>query len=194
MRPFFEQKIILASKSPRRAELLKGLGVDFEIRTKETDESFPEDMPVHQVAGYLSHKKAMDFLPEMGDDEWVLTADTVVISEGKILGKPKDLEDARQMLQQLSGKMHEVVTGITLQSKGQSITVQDTAKVFFKDLSGREIEFYVEHFKPLDKAGSYGIQEWIGYIAVAKIEGSFYTVMGLPVHEVYRLLSEISRS
>lgn len=194
MRPFFDQKIILASKSPRRAELLKGLGVDFEIRTKETDESFPDEMPVHEVAGYLSHKKALDFLQDMRDDEWLLTADTVVISEGRILGKPKDLGEAKQMLQQLSGKMHEVVTGITLQSKGQSITVQDTAKVFFKDLSGREIEYYVENFRPLDKAGSYGIQEWIGYIAIAKIEGSFYTVMGLPVHEVYRLLTEISRS
>lgn len=184
-----EKKLILASKSPRRYELLKGLGLDFEVRAKDTPEDFPADMPVEQVAGYLSEIKARAFTAEILDDEIVLTSDTVVILEGQILGKPANKQEAEEMLRSLSGKEHQVITGITLYSKDKTVTRQDMAKVTFKVLSDEEIDFYIDNFLPFDKAGAYGIQEWIGYIGVQKMEGSFYSVMGLPVHLVYEELS-----
>lgn len=183
-------KLILASKSPRRQELLKGLKLDFEVRTKETSEDYPQIMSAREVASYLSAKKAKAFLGDLSDNEIILTSDTVVILGGKVLGKPVDKENAAQMLRALSGKIHTVVTGITLLSNFKSITLQDEASVIFKPLSEDEIQFYINHFQPFDKAGAYGIQEWIGYIGVEKLEGSFYTVMGLPVHLVYQALMD----
>ncbi len=181
-------RLILASKSPRRNELLKGLGVDFTIKTKDTDESFPRDMDPYQVAGFLSKKKANAFLDKLADDEIILTADTVVILDGQILNKPADDQEAFEMISALSGKEHHVVTGITIGKSASLITRQDTVKVHFKPLTIEEIQYYVQTCKPFDKAGAYGIQEWIGYVAVDRIEGSFYTVMGLPVHLVYEEL------
>ncbi|MCH7410482.1 Maf family nucleotide pyrophosphatase [Belliella sp. DSM 111904] len=185
------KQLILGSKSPRRKELLDGLGVDFIIKTKDTDESFPEDMDPFEVAGYLSKKKGDAFAQELSQDEVFLTADTVVILNGKILNKPKDKEEAVAMITALSGKTHHVVTGISLTHATGQITLQDKVKVDFADLSAEEISYYVNKFSPLDKAGAYGIQEWIGYVAVGRIEGSFYTVMGLPVHLVYQALKAL---
>ncbi|SNR95999.1 septum formation protein [Belliella buryatensis] len=183
-----ENKLVLASKSPRRNELLKGLGVDFTVRSKDTDESFPMDMDPFEVAGYLSKKKADAFVDELADDEIILTADTVVILDGQILNKPADEQEACEMIAALSGKVHHVVTGITIGKSSHLVTKQDVVKVHFKELCKEEINYYVKNFLPFDKAGAYGIQEWIGYIAVDRIEGSFYTVMGLPVHLVYEEL------
>lgn len=183
-----DNKLVLASKSPRRNELLKGLGVDFTVRSKDTDESFPMDMDPFEVAGYLSKKKADAFVPELADQEIILTADTVVILEGQILNKPADEKEAYEMIAALSGKVHHVVTGITIGKSSHLVTKQDVVKVHFKELSKDEIVYYIKNFQPFDKAGAYGIQEWIGYVAVDRIEGSFYTVMGLPVHLVYEEL------
>ena len=183
-----ENKLVLASKSPRRNELLKGLGVDFTVRSKDTDESFPMDMDPFEVAGYLSKKKADAFVDELADDEIILTADTVVILDSQILNKPVDEQEACEMIAALSGKVHHVVTGITIGKSSHLVTKQDVVKVHFKELCKEEINYYVKNFLPFDKAGAYGIQEWIGYIAVDRIEGSFYTVMGLPVHLIYEEL------
>ncbi|PRY88452.1 Maf family nucleotide pyrophosphatase [Mongoliibacter ruber] len=183
-------KLILASKSPRRAELLKGLGYEFEIRTKEVEESFPTNLPVLDVAAYLSQKKAQAFLAELGENEIILTSDTVVLLEEKVLGKPSDLVEAKEMLRDLSGKTHKVISAITLKSKEKEVTQSDIVTVHFKKLTDQEIDYYVQQFQPLDKAGAYGIQEWVGYIGVTGIEGSYFTVMGLPVHVVYELLKE----
>jgi septum formation protein len=182
------KKLILASKSPRRKELLMGLGFDFVVRTKDTNEDFPQDLAPAEVAGYLSAKKAAAFEKELAAEEIVLTSDTVVILDGKILGKPMDKEEAFNMLSRLSGKTHLVTTGITFLTREKNLTLSDTAKVYFKELSSQEIEYYISKFKPFDKAGGYGIQEWIGFVGVEKIEGSYFTVMGLPIHLVYNVL------
>jgi septum formation protein len=185
---FGSKKLILASQSPRRKELLKGLGVDFEIRIKDINEDFPQNLDPSEVAGFLSAKKAAAFASEIGPDEILLTSDTVVILNGKILGKPADEEEAFEMISALSGKTHLVTTGITFLTLGKELTLSDTAKVFFKELSRQEIEYYISNYKPFDKAGAYGIQEWIGFVGVQKIEGSYFTVMGLPIHLVYDVL------
>jgi septum formation protein len=181
-------KLILASQSPRRRELLAGLGFDFDIKVKPVDEDYPAEIPAHDVAGYLAKKKAQAYRTDIGKDEIVLTSDTVVILEGKILGKPKDAAEAKSMLVALSGKRHQVVTGICMASAHKQVTQSDTAFVYFRALSEAEIDFYIESFQPFDKAGAYGIQEWIGFVGVERIEGSFFTVMGLPLHLVYQLL------
>ncbi|MCR9015447.1 Maf-like protein [Aquiflexum gelatinilyticum] len=186
-----EKKLILASQSPRRKELLKGLGFDFEVRSKDTSEDFPINLDPSEVAGFLSAKKAAAFAHEIVPNEIVLTSDTVVILEGKILGKPANEEEAFEMLFALSGKTHLVTTGITFLTLEKELTLSDTAKVFFKELSGQEIEYYISNFKPFDKAGGYGIQEWIGFVGVEKIEGSYFTVMGLPIHLVYDVLKNL---
>lgn len=181
--------IILASKSPRRQELLKGIGLDFTVLTKDVDESFPEKMSVYDVAPYLSVKKARAFGEnELPDNYMVITADTLVIADDKILGKPKNDDDARQMLRFLSGKKHFVVTGVTVHTKEKTKTFSVTSKVSFDFLDEEEIEFYVDNFKPLDKAGAYGVQEWIGYVGVNYVEGSYFNVMGLPTQKLYRVL------
>lgn len=184
-----KKRLILASKSPRRYELLKSMDLDFEVRTKNTEESFPSSLPLTEVAGYLSELKARAFQDEIENDEIILTSDTVVIVNDEFLEKPKDRKDAYQMLKKLSGNEHQVITGISLFSSEKCVTKQDTTKVFFKHLTEQEINYYIDHYKPFDKAAAYGIQEWIGYIGVQKIEGSYFTVMGLPVHLVYEILS-----
>ena len=181
--------IILASKSPRRQELLRGMGVDFEILTKETDESFPPEMPLDEVPKYLSLQKSLAFTDdELPADFLLITSDTVVICEGEILGKPKDREDAERMLQLLSGKTHHVVTGVTVRSAEKTESFAVRSNVAFAQLDAEEIDYYIEHCKPYDKAGAYGIQEWIGYVGISGLEGSFYNVMGLPTRKLYGVL------
>lgn len=181
-------KLILASKSPRRQFLLKELGLDFEVRTKEVDESFPETLKAQEIPLYLCQKKADAFDEELNDNTIVITADTIVWVEGQVLNKPENYEDAVRMLQLLSSKMHEVYTGVCLKSKHKSKSFYALTKVYFKELSRQEIDYYINNYHPYDKAGSYGAQEWIGYIAVEKIEGSYFNVMGLPVRELYEEL------
>ncbi|MBL7888471.1 MAG: septum formation protein Maf [Bacteroidia bacterium] len=181
-------KLILASKSPRRQFLLKELGLDFEVRTKEVDESFPETLKAQDIPLYLCQKKADAFDEELNDNTIVITADTIVWVEGQVLNKPENYDDAVRMLQLLSGKMHEVYTGVCLKSKHKNKSFYALTKVYFKKLSRQEIDYYINNYHPYDKAGSYGAQEWIGYIAVEKIEGSYFNVMGLPVRELYEEL------
>jgi septum formation protein len=179
---------ILASKSPRRQYLLKELGLQFDIHTKEVDESFPEHLKAHEIPLYLSEKKANAFEGELADESIVITSDTIVWVENRVLNKPVDKADAVRMLQLLSGKMHEVYTGVCLKSKRKMISFYVRTNVYFKPLSLEEIDYYVTTYNPYDKAGAYGAQEWIGYIAVEKIEGSYFNVMGLPLKELYEQL------
>lgn len=183
-------KILLASKSPRRQYLLKELGLDFEFRTKEVDESFPDDLKAQEIPLYLCEKKADAFDEELNDNTIVITADTIVWlpQTNEVLNKPEDFNDAVRMLQLLSGKMHEVYTGVCLKSKNKTKSFYALTKVYFKPLTLEEIEFYINNYKPFDKAGSYGAQDWIGLIAVEKIEGTYFNVMGLPVKELYEEL------
>ena len=182
-------QVILASKSPRRQELLRGMGMEFSIMTKETDESFPPDMPLDEVPKYLSLQKSLAFTEnELSADYLLITSDTVVICEGEILGKPKDREDAARMLQLLSGKTHHVVTGVTVRSEEKTESFAVRSNVTFAQLDEDEIDYYIEHCKPFDKAGAYGIQEWIGYVGISGLEGSFYNVMGLPTRRLYQCL------
>jgi septum formation protein len=181
--------IILASKSPRRQELLRGMGVEFSILTKETDESFPSDMLLDEVPQYLSLQKSLAFSDdELPANYLLITSDTVVICEGEILGKPKDKADAVRMLQLLSGKTHHVVTGVTVRSAEKTESFAVRSNVTFAQLDEEEIDYYIEHCKPYDKAGAYGIQEWIGYVGISGLEGSFYNVMGLPTRKLYGVL------
>lgn len=181
--------IILASKSPRRQELLKGIGLNFNVLTKEVDEYFSKNIPVFDVAPFLSLKKAKAFDDsELPENYMVITADTVVIVDDSILGKPKDEDDARKMLRLLSGKKHSVVTGVTIYTSEKTKTFSVTSKVSFDVLDDDEIEYYVNNYKPFDKAGSYGVQEWIGYIGVNSVEGSYFNVMGLPTQKLYQML------
>ena len=183
-------KLILASKSPRRQSLIESLGFPFEVRIKEVDEVYPSEMETDKVPVFLAELKAEPLVDQLQQNEVLITSDTVVINNDKILGKPKDYNDAFQMLQSLSGKSHKVVTGVCIQSLNDKISFAETTIVHFAALTKNEIEFYIENYKPFDKAGSYGIQEWIGAIAVHKIEGCYYNVMGLPVHKVYKTLQE----
>lgn len=182
-----DKRIILASNSPRRRELLKGLDIDFTVRTVDgIDESYPEDMPAEDVALFISKKKAEVYRATLCDDELIITADTVVCIHNKVLGKPQNEEQAQQMLRTLSGETHLVVTGVTLTTKEKQTAFSAKSRVTFCSLSQEEISYYVEKYKPLDKAGSYGIQEWIGYVGVEELSGSFFNVMGLPVHRLYK--------
>lgn len=183
-------KILLASQSPRRKELLSSLGFDFEVVKIDCEEILPENIEIEKAAAYLSELKASAFR-ELSTDEILLTADTVVAIENQILGKPKDENDAKKMLQTLSGKTHQVYTGITVKNLNKTNTETDVADVEFDEISEEEIDFYVKNYKPFDKAGSYGIQEWLGMSKIKKMNGSFYTIMGLPTHLVYKILREI---
>lgn len=181
--------LILASNSPRRRELLEGIDVEFEIRTlPELDESFPDTLPHEEIAEYLARKKASAYSHGLKEGELVITADTVVLLNGLILGKPVDKEDAKRMLRLLSGQTHRVITGVCLTSIGKQVGFSDTAHVTFSTLSEEEIDYYVNAYSPMDKAGAYGVQEWIGYMGVERIEGSYYNVMGLPIFKLYREL------
>lgn len=183
-------KILLASQSPRRKELLSSLGFDFEVVKIDCEEILPKNVEIENAAAYLSQLKA-DAFRNLIDDEVLLTSDTVVAIDNQILGKPKDEADAKNMLQQLSGKTHQVYTGITIKTTHKTITETDVADVELDEISDEEIEYYVQNYKPFDKAGSYGIQEWLGMAKIKKLSGSFYTIMGLPTHLVYKILKEI---
>ena len=184
-----QYQVVLASKSPRRQELLRGMGVDFIILTKETPETFPPEMPWDEVPKHLSLQKSLAFTDEeLPADYLLITADTLVISEGEILGKPKDYDDAFRMLSQLSGKVHQVVTGVTARTTKRCESFAALSKVTFAPLENDEIDYYIERYQPFDKAGAYGIQEWIGYVGISGLEGSFYNVMGLPTRKLYQVL------
>lgn len=177
-------KIVLASHSPRRQELLKGLGVDFSVNViNGIDESYPATMPKEEVAEHLAVKKHEAY--KVGEDELLITADTIVVVDDEILGKPKDAADARRMLRTISGRTHKVVTGVCLAIATECRSFSVATEVTFRQLRDSEIDYYVERYKPFDKAGAYGIQEWIGYVGVEGIRGSYYNVMGFPVQRVY---------
>lgn len=183
-------KLLLASQSPRRKELLSNLGFDFEVVKIDCEEIVPEHIKVGESAAYLSELKA-DAFRKLEEGEVLLTADTVVAIDNQFLGKPIDKEHARQMLKLLSGKTHQVYTGITIKTLDKTITETDVADVEIDDLTDEEIEYYIQNYKPFDKAGSYGIQEWLGMAKIKRMNGSFYTIMGLPTHLVYKILKEI---
>jgi len=181
-----DYRIILASASPRRHQLLKGLGFNFEVMVSETEETYPDSLKAEEIALYLASLKAKPFNPdEFGPKTLIITADTIVWLNGQIIGKPKDKADAVRMLKQLSGHTHEVFTGVCLKTNKKTQCFYSCSKVTFRQLSDDEIVWYVERYKPMDKAGAYGAQEWIGYIAIEHIEGSFYNVMGLPTQKLY---------
>ncbi len=190
--PFLQNyKIVLASNSPRRKELLGGLNIDFEVRIiPDIDESYPLDLPIREIAEYIATKKSKVYIPTLKENELLITADTIVSCGGKLLGKPSGYEDAVNMLHELSGRVHEVITGVCVYSKQKSTCFSTTSEVCFANLTDEEIRFYVEQYQPYDKAGAYGIQEWIGYVAVESIKGSFYNVMGLPIQRLYQELKQ----
>lgn len=183
--------IILASGSPRRQDFFKELDLDFSIQVKSVDEVYNPTLKRAEITDYLSQLKASAF-ENLKENDILITSDTVVWKDEKALEKPKDFEEAKRMLQELSGQMHEVITSVCFTSKEFQKTVNDVTKVWFKSLSDEEIEYYIKTYKPFDKAGGYGIQEWIGYIGVEKIEGCYFNVMGLPTRLVYKTLTEIA--
>jgi len=180
-----DYKIILASQSPRRQLLLKGLDIPFTVIVKDVEEKFPEELKREEIALYLSELKAAAFDNEIDDKTLVITADTIVWINNQVLSKPKDFDDAVSILTQLSGNMHEVITGVCLKTKAKTHTFYALTNVYFKKLSQKEIHYYVSNYKPYDKAGAYGAQEWIGYVAIEHIEGSYFNVMGLPTRLLY---------
>lgn len=184
--------IILASKSPRRRELLTGLGLEFETRvTPGIAEDYPKGLSGEDIPQFISREKANAYRTSLKDNDLLITADTIVYANGTVLGKPQDAEDAHRMLSRLSGKTHQVVTGVSLTTTHSQKTFATVTDVTFASLTQEEIAYYVTHYKPFDKAGAYGIQEWIGYIGVTRIEGSFYNVMGLPVQRLYTELKKL---
>ena len=186
----FRYHIILASKSPRRQELLGGLGIDFEVKVlPDIEESYPADLPVTQIAEYIAKEKADAYRKVMHERDLIITADTVVIVDNEVLGKPVDAADARRMLRLLSNRTHQVITGVCLTSTSHQRHFSVSTDVTFKQLSEQEITHYIEVYRPFDKAGAYGIQEWIGYIGVTGLNGSYFNVMGLPVQRIYSELS-----
>lgn len=184
---FKDFQIILASRSPRRKELLKGLDLPYIIQTKEVDEVYPSELSEGKITEYLARLKA-DAFGEINDKTLIITADTIVWLQNKAVMKPVDFDDAVRILKNLSGKMHTVYTSVCLRSSEKEIVFTDTTHVYFDELSEEEINYYIEKYKPYDKAGAYGAQDWIGYVAIKKIEGSYFNVMGLPVHKLYKEL------
>lgn len=191
MKPSINYKLILASNSPRRRELLGGLGLDFEVRVLPgIDESHPADLQGGDIPLYISKEKANAYIGQLRDDELLITADTIVWLDGEVLEKPKDEADASLMLHKLSGKTHQVFTGVCLTTTEKQVAFSCRSDVTFCQLSDDEINYYVQHYRPLDKAGAYGVQEWIGYVGVERIEGSFFNVVGLPVQRLYKALKQ----
>lgn len=185
-------RILLASASPRRKELMQGLDIDFEVRRlPDVDESFPAELQGGDIPLYISKKKADAYRPLMAGDELVITADTIVWLDGAALGKPADVDDARRMLRNMSGKTHSVFTGVTITTKEEQRCFVAQSDVTFAQLTDEEIEYYIAKYKPMDKAGSYGAQEWIGYIGMSNIVGSYFNVMGLPVQRLYNELKSV---
>lgn len=183
-------QLVLGSKSPRRQELLAGMGFDFEVRTKDTDEDFPATIPFKDVPVFLAEIKANALTDDLKKGEVLITSDTIVLLENEILGKPTSPENAKEMLQNLAGKSHEVITGVHLKSVEKSVSFSVSTNVFFKPLTDEMISFYIENYKPFDKAGAYGIQEWIGFVGIERIEGSYFNVVGLPVAELWDALNK----
>lgn len=187
----FSHKLILASNSPRRQELLASLDLPYEVRIiPDIDESYPEDLEKEKIAEFISARKAEAYLPSLKADELLITADTIVLLEDKVFGKPKDEDEACQMLFELSDRNHNVITGVTLATNKKRKTFAVSTHVSFGKLHENEIKYYVSKYKPFDKAGGYGIQEWIGFVAVKHISGSYFNVMGLPVHRLYHELKK----
>lgn len=184
--------IILASNSPRRRELLAGLDIEYEVKVLPgIDESYPDTLAAEDIPQYISREKAAAYEAALQPDDLVITADTIVWTEGRVLGKPKDEEEAKAMLRQLAGRTHQVITGVTLLTKVMKRTFAVTSEVTFDALTEEEISYYVERYRPLDKAGAYGIQEWIGYVGVSALHGSYFNVMGLPVQRLYKELKTL---
>ncbi|MEY4933901.1 MAG: hypothetical protein RIS64_260 [Bacteroidota bacterium] len=186
-----QHPILLASQSPRRFQLMRELGfTNLTVRPTDSDETIPDRMPIHQVAAFLAEKKAEAGRDWLKKDEILLAADTIVVLDGVIFGKPTDFEDAKRIIRALSNRMHQVITGVCLLSKNKKLIFSDIANVYFDKLTDAEIDFYIHACKPFDKAGAYGIQEWIGHAKIKKIEGSYSTIMGLPTHLVFNKLCE----
>ena len=187
-----KDKVIVASGSPRRRELMAGLGVNYEVRIlPDVDESYPDTLQGEEIPLYIAKEKADAYIPMMQPDELIITADTIVWLDGKVLGKPRDREDALQMLRTMSGRTHEVFTGVCITTTDWQRSFTAQTEVRFATLSEDEIIYYVDNFKPMDKAGAYGVQEWIGFIGVENISGSYYNIMGLPVQKLYRELLKV---
>ena len=185
-------KVILASGSPRRRELMAGLGVNYEVRIlPDVDESYPDTLQGEEIPLYIAKEKADAYIPMMQPDELIITADTIVWLDGKVLGKPRDREDALQMLRTMSGRTHKVFTGVCITTTDWQRSFTAQTEVRFATLSEDEIIYYVDNYKPMDKAGAYGVQEWIGFIGVENISGSYYNIMGLPVQKLYRELLKV---
>jgi len=181
-------KLILASSSPRRSQILKDAGFEFEVLKKHVDESFPENMPVRQVPLFLAKKKMQEMKNDLPQDAVIITADTAVILGDEIINKPADRDDAFAMLKKLSGRMHEVISGVCISAPGGDNLIEDITKVYFETLTDAEINYYLDTCQPYDKAGAYAIQEWIGLNKIAKIEGDYYNVVGFPMNRVYKVL------
>ncbi|UJH91518.1 Maf-like protein [Antarcticibacterium sp. 1MA-6-2] len=184
--------LILASGSPRRHQFLKDLDIPFIVDHKSIKEEYPDTLRGSEITDYLSELKAEVFLKALKDHEILITSDTIVWHEGKALGKPETSSEAFKMIESMSGKTHEVITSVTFTTNKSQKTLNDTTRVTFKDLTKDEISYYIEHYHPLDKAGAYGIQEWIGLIGITRVEGSYFNVVGLPTHLVYKALVEIA--
>lgn len=182
--------IILASGSPRRQQFFKDLDIDFSIKLKEVEEVYPQELKGREITDYLANLKSKAFT-NLSEKDILITSDTIVWLENKALGKPKDAKDAFKMLRSLSGKKHEVITSISIKSKNFQKIISDVTTVSFKEITDNEINYYIENYKPFDKAGAYGIQEWIGFIAIKNLEGSYFNVVGLPVHKLYKELMNL---
>jgi len=185
-----DYNFILASKSPRRQQLLKSLDIDFSVRILEIDETYPDYLSKEEVPVYLAELKANAFLSELNEKDLLITADTIVCLGDQILGKPENYNDAFKMLRSLSARKHEVITGVCLSSTKKKVSFYSSTEVEFKELSEEEIDYYIQNYQPFDKAGAYGIQEWIGSIGIRQIEGSFYNVMGLPIQKLYEAIKK----
>ena len=183
------KSLLLASNSPRRQQLMRDAGFEFTVKVKDTNEDFPKTMPAVEVPAYLARKKAEAFRQEL-DNQIVLTADTIVVIDNEILNKPKDELEASQMLRKLSGRQHQVITGVCIMTQENTESFIDIATVFFRELTDLEIDYYIKTCRPFDKAGAYGVQDFIGMVGIPRMEGSYFTVMGLPVHKVYEALSK----
>lgn len=183
-----DKKIILASASPRRKELMEGLDIPFEVRVKDSDESYPPSLAKKEVALFLAKKKSDVYIKDLKNNEVIITSDTTVLKGDILFNKPRNKDEAKFMLDELSDSYHEVITGVCIRSLDKEISFDSVSRVKFKKLEEDEINYYIDNYKPFDKAGSYGIQEWLGYIAIEKIEGSYYNIMGLPVYRIYEEL------
>lgn len=185
-------KLILASGSPRRQQFFKDLDLDFEIRLKEIEEVFPPELKAEEITNFLAELKASAFEGELKNDEILITSDTIVWHNDKALGKPKDAQDAFEILKSLSNATHEVITSVCFKTNAETTVMYEVTQVTFNELSDEAIRYYIENYKPFDKAGAYGIQEWIGFVGVSKIEGSYANVMGMPTDKVYEYLSKLA--